>query len=77
VQSLNDAGLKLSSFTVNLSNGGLPYQQPQNQSQPQFGTTRRSMGLSPSGVDDAVAAVPTYGLPQTQLAALQWLNALA
>ena len=77
VRSLADAGLKLSSFTVNLANGGLHYQQSQYSKTPQFGTTRRLLGTNSDSADDTVAAVPTFGPPQTQLAALQWLNALA
>lgn len=75
-RSLADAGLRLASFTVNLANSG-QYQQSQHQSQPRFGTTRRSVGITSSADDEAVSAVPSYGLPSTQLAALQWLNALA
>ena len=75
-RSLQDAGLKLASYTVNVSNGGAQNQQPQNQSQPQFGTTRRFTGVI-TDESDAVAAVPTFGPPQPQLAAMQWLNALA
>ena len=74
-RSLADAGLRLASFTVNLSNNG-QYQQSQN-NQPRFGTTRRFVGITSSADDDIVAAVPSYSPPSTQLAALQWLNALA
>lgn len=75
-RSLADAGLKLSGFTVNLANQG-QYQQQQSAYQQQFGTTRRFVGVTSSSADDAVPAVPTYGPPATQLAAMQWLNALA
>jgi flagellar hook-length control protein FliK len=75
-RSLADAGLRLSSFTVNLANNG-QYQQPQNPYQPRFGTTRRYLGTTSSASDETIAAVPAYGPSSTQLAALQWLNALA
>ena len=77
-RSLADAGLKLSSFNVNLANNGQYQQQQTAYQQPQFGTTRRFVGLSSMSGDSSVSAVvPTYGPPPTQLAALQWLNALA
>jgi len=75
-RSLADAGLKLSGFTVNLANQG-NYQQQQSAYQPRFGTTRRFVGVTSSSDDDAVAPVPSYGPPSTQIAAMQWLNALA
>jgi flagellar hook-length control protein FliK len=75
-RSLADAGLKLSGFTVNLANQG-QYQQQQNASQPRFGTTRRFVGVTTSADDDSIAAVPSYGPSSSQLAARQWLNALA
>ena len=74
-RSLADAGLKLSGFTVNLANQG--FQQQQQAYQPRFGTTRRFVGVTSSSDDDAVAAVPSYGPSSSQLAARQWLNALA
>jgi flagellar hook-length control protein FliK len=74
-RSLADAGLRLASFTVNLANSG-QYQQNQNPYQPRFGTTRRFVGIT-SSADDEIAAVPSYSPPSSQLAALQWLNALA
>jgi flagellar hook-length control protein FliK len=74
-RSLADAGLKLSGFTVNLANQG--FQQQQNASQSRFGTTRRFVGVTTSSDDDAISSVPSYGPPSTQIAAMQWLNALA
>jgi hypothetical protein len=77
-RSLSDAGLRLASFTVNLANNGQYQQQQQAYQQQRFGTTRRFFGISSMSDEGAVSAVvPTYGPPSTQLAALQWLNALA
>ena len=77
-RSLADAGLKLTSFTVNLANNGHFQQQQQAYQQARFGTTRRFLGITSSADESAVSSVvPTYGPPSTQLAALQWLNALA
>jgi flagellar hook-length control protein FliK len=77
-RSLADAGLKLASFTVNLANNGQYQQQQQAYQQQRFGTTRRFFGISSTSDEGAVSAVvPTYGPPSSQLAALQWLNALA
>ena len=77
-RSLADAGLKLASFTVNLANNGQYQQQQQAYQQSRFGTTRRFVGIMSSGDESTVSSVvPTYGPPSTQLAALQWLNALA
>lgn len=75
-RSLADAGLKLSGFTVNLANQG-QYQQQQNAYQPRFGTTRRFVGVTTSSEDDSIASVPSYGPRSSQIAAMQWLNALA
>ncbi len=75
-RSLADAGMKLSSFTVNLANQG-QYQQQQNAYQSRFGTTRRFVGVTTSSDDDAIASVPSYGPSSSQIAAMQWLNALA
>ena len=75
-RSLADAGMKLAGFTVNLANQG-NYQQQQSAYQPRFGTTRRFIGVTSSADEDTVPAVPTYGPRSTQLAAIQWLNALA
>lgn len=75
MRSLSDAGLKLSGFTVNLANQG--FQQQQNAYQPRFGTARRFVGVTSSSDDDAISSVPSYGPPSSQLAAMQWLNALA
>jgi flagellar hook-length control protein FliK len=75
-RSLADAGLKLSSFTVNLANQGF-HQQQQNAYQSRFGTTRRFVGVTSSEDDDSIAAVPSYGPSSSQIAARQWLNALA
>jgi flagellar hook-length control protein FliK len=76
-RSLADAGLKLSGFTVNLANQN-QYQQQQQANQSRFGTTRRFLGITSSSADEqTVAAVPSYGPTSTQIAALQWLNALA
>jgi len=74
-RSLADAGLKLSGFTVNLANQG--FQQQQQAYQPRFGTTRRFVGVTTSSDDDSIAAVPSYGPSSSQIAARQWLNALA
>ena len=74
-RSLADAGLKLAGFTVNLANQG--FQQQQQAYQPRFGTTRRFVGVTTSSDDDTIASVPSYGPPSSQLAAMQWLNALA
>ncbi|MGH7662659.1 MAG: flagellar hook-length control protein FliK [Vulcanimicrobiaceae bacterium] len=77
-RSLSDAGLRLASFTVNLANNGHFQQQQQAYQQQRFGTIRRFFGNSSTSDEGAVSAVvPTYGPPSTQLAALQWLNALA
>lgn len=77
-RSLQDAGLKLASFTVNLANNGQYQQQQQAYQQQRFGTTRRFFGITSTSDEGAVSAVvPTYGPPSSQLAALQWLNALA
>lgn len=77
-RSLADAGLKLASFTVNLANNGQFQQQQQAYQQSRFGTTRRFVGIMSGGDESTVSSVvPTYGPPSTQLAALQWLNALA
>lgn len=77
-RSLSDAGLKLASFTVNLANNGQYQQQQQAYQQQRFGTTRRFFGITSTSDEGAVSAVvPTYGPPSSQLAALQWLNALA
>ena len=78
MRSLEDAGMKLASFTVDLSNGGPQYRQPQGSNQPRFGAIRRfNADTSDQADDDVVAAVPTFGPPQSQIAAMQWLNALA
>lgn len=78
MRSLEDAGMKLASFTVDLSNGGSQYRQPQGSNQPRFGALRRMNGTaSDQADDDVLAAVPTFGPPQSQIAAMQWLNALA
>lgn len=74
-RSLADAGLKLTGFSVNLTNQG--FQQQQNQYQSRFGTTRRFVGVTTSSDDDSIAAVPSYGPRSSQIAAMQWLNALA
>jgi flagellar hook-length control protein FliK len=74
-RSLADAGLKLAGFTVNLANQG--FQQQQQAYQPRFGTTRRFVGVTTSSDDDTIASVPSYGPRSSQLAAMQWLNALA
>ena len=74
-RSLADAGLKLSGFTVNLANQG--FQQQQQAYQPRFGTTRRFVGVTTSSDDDTIASVPSYSPSSSQLAAVQWLNALA
>jgi len=74
-RSLADAGLKLSGFTVNLANQG--FQQQQNAYQSRFGTTRRFVGVTTSSDDDTVSSVPSYGPRSSQIAAMQWLNALA
>jgi flagellar hook-length control protein FliK len=77
-RSLSDAGLKLASFTVNLTNNGQYQQQQQAYQQQRFGTTRRFVGISSTSDEAPVSAVvPTYGPLSTQLAALQWLTALA
>ncbi|SRR5579875_3622022 len=77
-RSLSDAGLKLASFTVSLANNSQYQQQQQAYQQQRFGTTRRFFGITSTSDESAVSAVvPTYGPPSTQLAALQWLNALA
>ncbi len=76
-RSLADAGLKLSGFTVNLANQGQYQQQQQNAYQSRFGTTRRFVGVTTSSDDDAIASVPSYGPRSSQIAAMQWLNALA
>ncbi len=75
-RSLADAGLKLSGFTINLANQG-QYQQQQNAHQSRFGTTRRFVGVTTSSDDDAISSVPSYSLSSSQIAARQWLNALA
>ncbi|MBV8152619.1 MAG: flagellar hook-length control protein FliK [Candidatus Eremiobacteraeota bacterium] len=77
MRSLADAGLKLSSFTVSLANNGTGYRHPENSNQPRFGTTRRFTGVSADAGIDAVSPVPTFGPSASQLAAMQWLNALA
>ncbi|MBV8355794.1 MAG: flagellar hook-length control protein FliK [Candidatus Eremiobacteraeota bacterium] len=77
MRSLADAGLKLSSFTVSLANNGTGYRHPENFNQQRFGTTRRFTGVSSDAIGDAVSPVPTFGPSASQLAALQWLNALA
>jgi len=74
-RSLADAGLKLTGFSVNLTNQG--FQQQQNAYQSRFGTTRRFVGVTTSSDDDSIAAVPSYGPRSSQIAAMQWLNALA
>jgi flagellar hook-length control protein FliK len=75
-RSLADAGLKLAGFTVNLANQGQYQQQHTAYQQTWFGTSRRISGIN-SVSDESTAVVPTYGPTATQLAAIQWLNALA
>jgi flagellar hook-length control protein FliK len=77
-RSLADAGLKLAGFTVNLANDGFSQHQQAAYQQTRFGMSRRYSGMSSSSDESSVpAVVPTYGPPASQLAAIQWLNALA
>jgi flagellar hook-length control protein FliK len=79
-RSLADAGLKLTSFSVDLSNGGAnmfaQHQQPQTQQR--FGFDRRSMLVSndTNSESDPLSAVPSFAPPALAAAASGALNYL-
>lgn len=77
-RSLADAGLKLTSFSVDLSNGGAnmfaQHQQPQPQQR--FGFDQRSMLVSNDSEGDPLSAVPSFAPPVLAAAAPGALNYL-
>jgi flagellar hook-length control protein FliK len=80
-RSLADAGLKLASFNVDLSNNGANMfaqqqsPQPQGQSRSAFG--QRSMDVADSTQGDPLSAIPSFAPPSLAATASGTLNYLA
>jgi hypothetical protein len=78
-RALADAGLKLSSFNVDLSNSGanmFGQQQPQPQHQQRFGSSQRSVLASEDTSGDSLSAVPSFAPPAMVAAGTGTLNYL-
>jgi flagellar hook-length control protein FliK len=79
-RSLSDAGLKLTSFSVDLSNSGANmFGQQQQQPQPQqqrFGIVQESPSASDDAGSDQLLAVPSFAPPVTAAAGAGSLNYL-
>ncbi len=78
-RSLSDAGLKLTAFDVDLSNGGMDMSgrgQSQSQNQPRYAFGVRSIAASdPTGIDP-LSAIPSFAPPVSALASAGALDYL-